>query len=161
MKRTRKWAFIGQEAQRLFGLGMSLSEIGRQLDVQQSTVSRWVSSGKLTKPKAGKRVASKGTPPKAPAQWAASVRETYALDPTDEQLVTTAQQALEVAYNMAEGPTTRLSAMGRFQSVVKQLALGLSDRKTATETEQVVAVSRVPMAGRVGSDPRSFLQVVK
>jgi hypothetical protein len=162
MKRTRKWQFIGQEAQRLFGLGMSLSEIGRQLDVRQSTFSRWVQSGKLTKPKASSRsLVNPGKGPKAPAEWAKSVRGDYSLDATDEQLVTTGQQALEIAYNMAESPTLRLVAMGRFQSIVKQLALGLSDRKLASTTDETERPAPRVLPPRTGTDPRNILQAVK
>ncbi|MGE0362814.1 MAG: hypothetical protein AB7R67_19025 [Vicinamibacterales bacterium] len=162
MKRTRKWQFIGQEAQRLASLGMSLSDIGRKLDVRKSTVSRWVSSGKLTRPAPG---AAKAPPTKGrskvqtPEQWAASVRADYALDATDEQLVTAGQQALELAFNMAETPATRLNAMGRFQAIVKQLALGLSDRKVA-EPEAPPTPRPVPMVRRSGVDPRQLLSAV-
>lgn len=162
MKRTRKWAFVGQEAQRLASLGMSYSEIGRRLGVRQSTVSRWMSSGKLTRTKAsGKRQAGIGV--KAPAQWAASVRDAYALDATDEQLVTAGQQALELAYNMAETPPTRLNAMGRFQSIVKQLSLGLSDRRAAQPEAEAQKPAQAPRSVpvRAGGDPRRLLQAVK
>jgi len=160
MKRTRKWAFIGQEAQRLAALGMSDSDIGRKLNVRQSTVSRWRQSGKLTKPAGAKpRRQSAAVGIQAPAQWAASVREDYALDATDEQLVTAGEQALAVAYNMAETPATRLNAMGRFQSIVKQLALGLSDRKAAPVETPAAAVPR-PRPVRTGGDPRGLLQAV-
>jgi hypothetical protein len=160
MKRTRKWAFIGQEAQRLAALGMSDSDIGRKLDVRQSTVSRWRQSGKLTKP-AGARPKRRADTagPKAPGQWAASVRGDYALDATDEQLVTLGEQALALAYNMAETPATRVNAMGRFQSIVKQLALGLSDRKAApAETPAAERPRSKPV--RTGVDPRGLLQAV-
>lgn len=164
MKRTRKWQFIGQEAQRLAGLGMSDSDIGRKLGVRQSTVSRWRQSGKITRPAGAKPKApgqERGADPKAPAQWAASVRADYALDATDEQLVTAGQQALELAYNMAETPATRLNAMGRFQAIVKQLALGLSDRRAATPTDEPERPApRVVPKRTPGVDPRNILTAV-
>jgi transcriptional regulator with XRE-family HTH domain len=167
MKRTRKWQFIGQEAQRLASLGMSLTDIGRKLDVRQSTVSRWVSSGKLTRPsaadraKAGAAAAAKRQPKfQTPEQWADSVRKDYALDATDEQLVISGQEALEIARNQAETPATRMTASGRFQAIVKQLALGLSDRKVAETTEpERLAPRRVPTR-TPGVDPRQILSAV-
>lgn len=161
MKRTRKWQFIGQEAQRLASLGMSDSDIGRKLGVRQSTVSRWRQSGKLTKPAAMKaRQRPDMATPKSPGQWAAAVREDYALDATDEQLVAAGEQALALAHNMAETPATRLNAMGRFQSIVKQLSLGLSDRKAATAEPSPVAQSRPRPMRPAGGDPRGLLRAV-
>ena len=159
MKRTRKWSFVEQEAQRLASMGLSALEIARQIGVTKSTVNRWIASGKL---KPGKSrastvsVQSAGT--KAPAQWADIVRREYALDATDEQLLTCAQQALELAYNMAETPSTRVAAMGRFQAIVKQLAL--VTRSVAAVPEPEKPAPR-PIIRRSGIDPRNVLQAVK
>ena len=58
-----------------------------------------------------------------PQQWAATVRAEYALDATDEQLVTLAESALRTARAPQTPARLRLTAMGRFQAIVKQLAL--------------------------------------
>jgi hypothetical protein len=158
MNRTRKWSFVAQEAQRLAGLGLSAAEIARRLKITKSTVNRWIKAGKLARPKA--RARSGEAPPLAPAQWAKTVREAYSLDATDEQLVVCAQQALEVSYNMAETPTTRMNAMGRFQAIVKQLALvaRLAEDEKPKEPEKP---ERPIVVRRSGIDPRNVLQAVK
>ena len=160
MKRTRKWSFVAQEAQRLAELGLSALEIGRRLSVTKSTVNRWIASGKLTPSKTRARGAG-GLPPKAPAEWAKSVRDAYALDASDDQLVTCAQQALELAYNMAETPATRLQAMGRYQAILKDLALvtrlGEDDKPKPGPTPPEPR----PLIRRSGIDPRNVLQAVK
>jgi hypothetical protein len=158
MKRTRKWAFVSQEAHRLAALGLTALEIGRQLGITKSTVNKWIASGKLVRAKTrtvGPRTSE--ALPLAPAQWAAAVRKDYSLDATDDQIVTCAQQALELAYNMAESPTTRLQASGRFQALVKQLALVARLAEAAPEP---VKPARV-LVSRGGVDPRNVLQAVK
>lgn len=157
MKRTRKWSFVAQEAQRLASMGLSPLEIGRQLDVTKSTINRWIKSGKLTRERKRAVLPTSGGP-QAPGEWAALVRKTYALDVTDEQLVTAAQQALELAFNMAETPNTRMNAMGRFQSIVKQLALVARAETGQAEPEKPAARA---VAVRSGVDPRKILQAVK
>jgi transposase-like protein len=148
---------VAQEAKRLAEMGLSPLEIARRLGVAKSTVTRWMAAGKLARGKGGRKTSA---PPLAPAQWAKTVREAYALDATDEQLVTCAQQALEVSYNMAETPTTRMNAMGRFQAIVKQLALvaRLAEDEQPKEPEKPV---RRPFVPRSGIDPRNVLQAVK
>lgn len=154
MKRTRKWSFVAQEAARLSGLGLRPADIARSLGVHAATVGRWIKAGKLTR---GKRAVLEV--PQAPEEWAASVRLAYDLDATDDQLVTAAQAALELSRNMVEGPATRLSAMGRFQSLVKQLAL-VTRQAEAEKPETVKPAARV-LAVRSGVDPRNVLQAVK
>ena len=140
MKRTRKWAYVAQEAIRLAALGLSQSEIGRRLEVNQSTVSNWQKQGKL----AIKRVKVKDVSgitaeleqyePLSPEQWAANVRRNFALDPTDDQLVTLGEIALQTVQDPKSKRSEQLSAMGRFQSIAKQLAL-VNSAGRAVETE--------------------------
>src|SRR5262245_41228823 len=129
MQRTRKWAYVAQEAQRLAALGLTTAEIARRLDVNRSTVFRWVTAGKLPVAR-GAAAAAAPVPaspppdlPLEPTAWGASVRAAYALNATDAELVGLAERALTAAQNPAESTSTRLSAMGRFQALVKQLAL--------------------------------------
>lgn len=156
MKRTRKWSFVAQEAERLAGLGLSPAEISRQLGVNRSTVNRWMKAGKLTR---GQPRRYSSEVPTAPVEWAAAVRRDYALDATDEQLVTCAQQALEVSYNMAETSATRMNAMGRFQAIVKQLALVTRHPEEKPEPEK--KPERPVIQRRSGVDPRGVLQALK
>src|SRR5688572_22107946 len=121
MRRTRKWAFVAQEATRLAGLGLSGYAIAKRLDVAESSVSRWVKAGKLVlrSGKGGDLAADRGVIAAScdhhtPEQWAAAVREGYALDATDDQLVTMAESALLLARDPGAAPTFRLQAMGRF-----------------------------------------------
>lgn len=161
MKRTRKWAFVAQEAQRLAALGLTPLEIAAQIGVRKSTVNRWFQSGKLTRAK--RPVHRSANIPKAPAEWAKQVRADYALNSTDDQLVTLAQQALELAYNMAEQPSTRLAASARFQSIEKRLGLalraGMGDQKPESSQDQKPAER--PVIRRSGVDPRGVLQALK
>jgi hypothetical protein len=128
MKRTRKWAYVAQEARRLADLGLSPSEIAGRLEVHPSSVQRWMAAGKLRD--------TRGTAPDRPGvptvassgaigaeAWAAAVRAAYALDSTDDQLVDLATRALAVAKDLHEAASVRLVAMGRFQGLVKQLGL--------------------------------------
>lgn len=142
MKRTRKWAYVAQEARRLADLGLSPSEIATRLEVHPSSVQRWMAAGKLRDTRGtshgsvpegwesrdnpdnpGNSVQTPGTAASAGAGWATAVRAAYALDPTDEQLVDLATSALAVAKDLTEAASVRLVAMGRFQGLVKQLAL--------------------------------------
>ncbi len=163
MRRTRKWAFVAQEAARLAGLGLSPKDIATRLDVNKSTVTRWMATGKLCKSK-------HESPPPAPRrqkpiEWAAAVRKGYDLDATDEQLVTLAEAALTVSRDLTVPPQIRLTAAGRFQALVRQLSLVArrADKKTPGETAPPAAEEskKNPPVRRPTGDPRRFLQAVK
>jgi hypothetical protein len=85
--------------------------------------------------------------------WAAAIRAAYPLDTTDDKLVALADQALQVAENLAESSSVRLAAMGRFQALTKQLASRIrptvEDRAAAPVQVEAVTTARV--------DPRSLL----
>jgi hypothetical protein len=166
MRRTRKWAFVAQEAKRLADLGLSGYAIAKRLDVAESSVSRWVKAGKLVlrSGKGGDLATERGVIAArceryTPEQWAATVRADYALDATDDQLVTMAESALLLARDPGAVPTFRLQAMGRFQAIVKQLALVA---RAAAEAEAVPTVSRqaLRVVRRSTVDPREALLAV-
>ena len=164
MKRTRKWAFVGQEAMRLAGLGLSPYAISKKMGLAPSTVTRWVKAGKLQPGRAPNAKAEQRTAAaqfESPEDWARRIRADYALDASDNQLVKLGQQALELANNMAESPTTRMMAAGRYQSILKQLALvtRLEAGQPKPEPEKKPQVRAV--APRSGIDPRGVLQAVK
>jgi predicted transcriptional regulator len=164
MRRTRKWAYVAQEAQRLADLKLSAKEIAERLDVSKSTVTRWIAAGKLGK---GSRpasapekdtliAASKG---QTPEQWVKSVRNAFDLDATDEQLVSLAESTLLVARDPATPAQLRLQAMGRFQALVKQLSLvaRAADAKPVEDAPK----RRFQPPTRTGTDPRGILAEVK
>jgi hypothetical protein len=170
MKRSRKWEYVKQEAIRLAGLGLSDQTIGRRLELDRATVFRWRKAGKLRVEVESVRDPGEvetGSEPDAPVealahqtpeQWAAAVRGAYDLDVTDDQLVTLAESALLLARDPAVAdPKLRLTAMGRYQALVKQLALvARAAVKAEVPTRKTFAVQRRP-----ASDPRGLLEAVK
>ena len=163
MRRTRKWAYVAQEARRLADLGLSPVEIAHRLEVNRSTVQRWMATGKLRDTRAivGDRVAVPATsvpvPDGSADTWAAAVRAAYALDSTDEQLVDLATSALTVAKDLNEAASVRLVAMGRFQGLVKQLALVARAPVTEAPSPPPPEPSRPVRPPR--ADPRSQLML--
>lgn len=157
MRRTRKWAYVAQEAQRLADLGLSAADIARRLEVHWSTVDRWIKSGKLMH---GESIAKgrPGVPPASPeqtvGQWSAEVRRSYALDVTDGELVSLAEDALKMARDPNSPPSLQLQAMGRYQQLVKQLALVA---RAAAEAKPEEPKRKVIRAVRTGTDPRGIL----
>src|SRR5262249_32556706 len=126
VKRTRKWSFVAQEAIRLAELQLTPIEIARRLDVDRATVQRWMAAGKLVDTRrGGARPGSipKATPSVKPADWAATVRKDYALDATDDQLVTLAESMLGMSQDPLRTDMVRIAAANRFAALVKQLAL--------------------------------------
>jgi hypothetical protein len=109
-------------------MGLSPKDIATRLGVNRSSVTRWMASGKLesTRDRTARPDGSlkpPPRPPKTPSEWAADVRATYDLDATDDQLVTVAEGALTLSLDEKASPQVRLQSAGRFQSIVKQLAL--------------------------------------
>lgn len=155
MKRTRKWAFVEQEATRLAGLGLAPREIARRLGVAKSTVTRWIASGKLAR----RDPVPQPTAQQSPGEWAASVRHDYALDATDAQLVTLAQRALELSLDPTVALPVQLHAAGRFQAIVRQLALVTRLGEATTSAPPAPVRPPVPRTDR--ADPRTLLMVVK
>lgn len=160
MKRTRKWTYVAQEAKRLAGLGMSAQEIAHRLELNRATVWRWMKQGKL--PNTGRSATGSGVMPEGsaistPAEWAAAVRKTYGLDATDDQLVTLAEAALTTARDPGASVTLRLGAMGRFQALVKQLALVARTEESVKPEPKPAAPARAVRT----SDPRLLMMAVK
>jgi hypothetical protein len=167
VRRTRKWAFVAQEARRLAALGLTPLDISKRIDVKRSTVQRWMAAGKLTDTRRGGSKRTTGprvTKLTKPSEWSTAVRKDYALDPTDDQLVTLAESALGRALDPLEPSSVRLSAMGRFQALVKQLALvarAADLPATAPNAAEAPARPTRHLPRRSSVDPRAVLVAVK
>jgi transposase len=164
MTRTRKWEFVKQEANRLVGLGLTAQAIADKLEVNKSTVTRWIAAGKLTRPPARELPA---VPPRqAPAAWAKSVRAEYALDSTDEQLVTLGEAALSLSRDMTVSAQVQLTAGDRFRAIVKQLQLGTRSQKAPAKDEtpavpEAVTSKKNPRIRTPKGDPRALYMLPK
>ena len=160
MKKTRKWAFVAQEAKRLADLGLAPVDIAARLNVERSTIQRWMAAGKLNDTR---RAAREGRTPAAtlatkPGDWSAAVRLEYTLDATDDQLVTLAELALSKANDPTESTSNRLQASRTFQGLVKQLALvaRAADRPDPPSDKPAERPRRV-LPTRSTADPRALL----
>lgn len=124
MKRTRKLAYTIQDARRLAKLGLKPAQIAKRIDVDRSTVSRWISSGKLTIEEAKVRaVAIHASNTQTPADWAKSIREEFDLDVTDDQLVTLAEEQLALSRDVDCSVRERLAAGAEYLKTLRQLNL--------------------------------------
>lgn len=165
LKRTRKWAFVEQEAKRLTVIGLSSLEISKRLGVAKSTVTRWMASGKLSRPEVPGGPVITLRPGHSPAEWAMAVRGAYDLDATDDQLVTLAEAALGVSSDFTVAAHVRMAASGRFQAIVRQLALVArsvkAEQEKAADTPEPAQRQKNPVIRRSSVDPRRILMAVK
>lgn len=161
MRRTRKWSFVAQEATRLAGLGLSPVEIADRLEVKRSTVQRWMAAGKIADTRRGaKRTGPLVVKLIKASEWAVTVRKDYALDATDEQLVTLAETALGKALDPLLPVPVQLQATRTFQGLVKQLALVARDADVVSPRPDAAPPART-VRPFVGGDPRGILMGVK
>lgn len=160
MKRTRKWAYVEQEVKRLVELGVAGPEIAKRIGVDPSTVRKWMRAGKMGKPgrsRPGRTV----HPKRSPESWAREVRATYALDVSDDQRVSLAEQALLTAYDRNQTPAVRLNAMRTFDGIVKRLNLVARDAAASPQQEPEAPKLVAAPAQRPRVDPRHVLTAVK
>jgi hypothetical protein len=162
VRRTRKWAFVAQEATRLAGLGLAPVDIAQRIGVKRSTVQRWMSAGKLsdTRRNARNRRVVEVMKLQKPSEWASTVRKDYALDATDDQLVTLAEAALGRSLDPLLPVPVQLQAMRTFQGLVKQLALIARSADVPAAKPEPAVVPR-PVRQRAAGDPRAILTAVK
>jgi hypothetical protein len=143
MKRTRKFVQMQQEALRLTALKMTPREIATHLEVSKSTVTRWIAAGKLPRVVVSNPEPSMLVPGRLePAAWAKSVRDEYALDTSDDALVTLGEAALSLTRDVTASSAVQLSAAREFRAILKQLAL--PTRRAAAEVAAPVAVNDTP-----------------
>lgn len=170
IRRTRKWKFYEQEAQRLANLGLSPADIAVRLEVNKSSVTRWIAAGKLKVP--DKVVSIMPVIARlAPAEWAKAVRDEFALSATDEQLVTLGEAALLLSRDATAKASVQLNAGARFLAIAKHLDV-LPRKDAGKQLEQPKAVNETPPAPerktnppvrrRTKVDPRdAFMRIVK
>jgi transposase-like protein len=113
-----------------------MAAAARKLGVNRSTFSRWVKQGAVPAPARGPRPSLPVTGSEQPSEvaaWGDAVRSLYTLNRTELELVTLAEAALELAHDVTQPASARVSAMGRFQALVKQLNFEVEDGE-ATKT---------------------------
>jgi hypothetical protein len=163
VKRTHKLSAIANAAD-VIAAAPSLSAAAKQLGVDRSTIHRWIESGKVKLParrkKPGAKVSAPPSPTTSPDAWAAWVRETYELDSTGKVLVDLSVSALLMANDVTASRKDKLSAMGRFQQLVKQLNLEGADLAGAAAPVTPARAAR-PARARGSVDPRGILAAVK
>jgi transposase-like protein len=121
LKRTHKFQSLSGVAG-VIARSASLTAAARQLGVNRSTLHRWIAAGKVAGPESRpSRGRSTTGSQRSPESWAQWVRETFDLNGTEDALVKLAEQALALAQDQGAKPEVRLSAMGRFQQLTRQL----------------------------------------
>lgn len=160
-KRTHKLGGLGDVAA-VVKASPSLGAAAKKLGIDRSTLYRWIKSGAVSEPdpKRGAPETPETVPAgQSPEEWAATIRSEHRLSRTDLQLLELAVIALTAGRDMSLKSKDRMTAIGRFQLVVRQLNLPESEEKPAEAgrpSRQVVK----PVAHR--EDPRvAFLRAVK
>lgn len=157
MKRSYKFKALG-DVQSVVSSAPSLDEAARRLGVNRSTLTRWLQSGKVKRPQPKEGVAAGATAGQSPDEWAQRVRELGEMDPTRSTLLDLAVEALRMSRDVECRPETRLSAMGRYQQLVRQLNIDAG--QTIPKPTTAPATTR-PALARSGGDPRAVLMAVK
>lgn len=156
-KRTHKLKGLSDVAQ-VVASAPNMAAAAKKLGVNRSTLHRWLQTGKVAKPEPKQGPAAGATPDQSPDEWSKAVRELGELDATASTLVDLAVAALAMSRDVTNRPETRLSAMGRYQQIVKQLNLD-SSASAAGVKPQVPQARTMPR--RTGTDPRNILMAVK
>lgn len=158
-KRTHKLKSLSNVAE-VVASAANLTLAARKLGVNRSTLHRWMQAGKIQKPEPKTGVAAGVAPGQTADEWAAAVREMGELDATRSALVDLAVAALKMSRDPENRPETRLSAMGRYQQLVRQLNLDSGEGSTSGSGRTLPQARAVPVK-RTGTDPRSILMAVK
>lgn len=169
VRKTRKWSFVAQEAQRLADLGLTEREIAKRIGVAKSTITRAKARGDLRVVVSNEVSADTTNPPArlSPSEWAKSVRDDYQLDSTDEALVTLAEAALSASRDMTATLREQLAAGTRFAALVRQLNLPgrrvaeLANQVSAQVNQAATRKTHPPVKRRSTGDPRNILTAVK
>jgi hypothetical protein len=153
MKKTWKLRGMGALAADTVRRAPSLRAAAKELGVNVSTLSRAIKAGTLPAP--GARPAANSsvdtsstklssgvtrenptfTDAKAAGEtFAAWARRTYTLTRAEDELITLAQAALDLANDASQSPTIRLQASARYAAVLRDLKLPTEDANGNTET---------------------------
>jgi len=130
---------IGKDVAEVLATSPSQSAAARRLGVDRSTLHRWLAAGKVQRPPGREKRAEEATPAAAttdqtPEQWAASVRTDYEFSSTEEVLVDLGAVTLRLSKDERLSPSERLAAVGRFQTLIKQLHLEAAEDGEETKT---------------------------
>lgn len=138
----------------------SLTAAAKQLGVDRSTIHRWIEAGKVPRPERSRPKAEELAPKpgQSPDEWLAWVTDTYKLEGTDLVLAELACKALKMTTD--KNPGVALAAMGRYQQLVRQLALEGDAAGSKPQPQQPTRPAAAPRR-RAFADPRSILMAVK
>lgn len=160
-KRTHKLGGLG-DVDAVVSASRSLNEAAAKLGVNRSTLHRWIADGKVAGP--GPKRGAPGSREKprrdqTPDEWADEIRSKYTLGETDLQLLELAKIALTAGRDTGLKSKERMTAIGRFQLVVRQLNL---PEESAAKPESQVPPARAAVKPAVRVDPRlGMLRAVK
>jgi transposase-like protein len=165
MKRSHKLRGMGDVAE-IVAFAPDRTSAAAQLGVNRSTLHRWIKAGKVpepgsARPKVGTAVpAASGEAGASPSPdlWFAAASGAREFTPTERQLLELARAALRLAYDSADDKT-RLSAMSRFQGLVKQVNLGASSAAADKPSSERADRPRRPYL--TSMDPRKMIMAVK
>ncbi len=141
-KRTHKLKAMA-DVEAIVASAPSITAAAAQLGVNPSTLFRAMAAGKVARPSAARSRTAVAAPRsgQSPAAWAKAIRRAYALSSTELQLLVLCVEALTLARDTAAKPEVRLSAMGRYQQLVRQMNLesgDTADGKVETETAATI-----------------------
>lgn len=165
MKRSHKLRGMGDVAE-IVAFAPDRASAAAQLGVNRSTLHRWIKAGKvpepgsarpkvpMTVPPAGEAAAGSGLPD----AWFTAASAAREFNATDAQLLELARAALRLAYDSAD-EKTRLSAMSRFQGLVKQVNLGMGAAEKPAALERPERPAHRPYL--TSMDPRRSIMAVK
>lgn len=127
----------------VIGAAPSVAEAARRLDVDRSTVHRWIKAGHASAPgqRAQKQSIADETPaPLLPAaDWIDRMRAIFNFDTAEIEILRLAQAALDVASNSTASASVRLRAMAEFRAAVRHLQLPEEPHAHAQKPRPVVA----------------------
>ncbi len=156
MKKTHKFRALGNVSAIVAASG-TITEAAKRLGVSRNSLHRWRREGKLPGPV--RRESAPGLDPSStdPQSWREALLARYTFSDTERQLVKLADLARQMADDLDLRPAVRLSAMARYQQLVRHLRLDTGE-PAATVTAPTMNPARV---ARTSGDPRNILMAVK
>lgn len=150
-KRTYKRRALGVGDVAALASCRSITEAAKRLDVDRSTVHRWLKAGVIppfTRPaRRARRAASNArASARTPDAWARRIRRLYELSETELQLVDLGRRMLALMRDKSLRPEQQAAVAGRFQAIARQLDLPTEDEngEVESESETRATVARWP-----------------